>query len=235
MIEPGLLDGIPALADVPTASRSALAERARETTFEADERLEPLLNPPSRLLFLLEGLAKMVGVSANGLERIVYVFRPGDITGARALIEEGREAAYEIVAMEPVRALAVSRRDFLAVAGSHPELIVSVTREFTRRLERLAERMLSAMSAEVPVRLSELLLDFAAGGDGVFVPLTHPLTHSSMAQIIGASRPHTSTVLRDLEEAGAVRRKSRRGLLVSPARLREISDRGTVTTARTGE
>jgi DNA-binding transcriptional regulator GbsR (MarR family) len=37
-----------------------------------------------------------------------------------------------------------------------------------------------------------------------------------MAQIIGASRPHTSTVLRDLEEMGLVRRRSERGLLVRP-------------------
>jgi hypothetical protein len=75
------------------------------------------------------------------------------------------------------------------------------------------------------VRLSQLLLDFAApsnpDGNG-FVPLAYSLTHETMAQIVGASRPHTSTVLRDLELAGAVQRRSRRGLLIHPERLREI-------------
>ena len=89
----------------------------------------------------------------------------------------------------------------------------------------MTHRVLAAMSVEVPVRLSQLLLDFAGNhddeGEG-FVPLAYSLTHETMAQIIGASRPHTSTVLRDLERVGAVRRRSRKGLLIHPDRLREI-------------
>ena len=88
---------------------------------------------------------------------------------------------------------------------------------------------MTATSAEVPVRISHVLLEFAAldGTDPEeLVPLAHPLTHESMAQIIGASRPHTSTVLRDLEGRGAVQRKSGRGLLVRPARLRRIVEQG---------
>ena len=81
------------------------------------------------------------------------------------------------------------------------------------------------MSEEVPVRLGQLLIDFAAPGTAdleEFVPLSYPLTHEAMAQIIGASRPHTSTVLRDLEEMGLVRRRSERGLLVRPALLAQM-------------
>jgi CRP-like cAMP-binding protein len=99
----------------------------------------------------------------------------------------------------------------------------------SRQLVAMTERVMTATSAEVPVRLSQLLLEFA-GGDGsdleAFVPLAHPLTHESMAQIIGASRPHTSTVLRDLEGRGAVQRRSGRGLLVRPSRLRNIVEYG---------
>lgn len=229
MIDPSTLKGVPGLEGVPTDARSALAERMRETSFEEDERLVPLLNPPARFLFLTEGLAKMVGVSTSGIERIVYVFRPGEITGSRILLEESAESAYEIVAMEPVRALAISKRDFLAVGERHPEVLVAVTRAFSHRLDRLTSRILAAMSAEVPVRLSRLLLDFAdEGGTSDFVPLAYPLTHESMAQIIGASRPHTSTVLRDLEEEGAVRRRSEHGLLVRPSELERIARNGAL-------
>ena len=88
--------------------------------------------------------------------------------------------------------------------------------------------MLAAMSSEVPVRLSQLLLDFASNPAPVdeLVPLSYPLTHEAMAKIIGASRPHTSTVLRDLEEHGAVQRKSPQGLLVRPGTLKDIAARG---------
>lgn len=222
MVTPELLEGVPSLAELTPPARTALAGVAREVEFRPGERIVPLIKPPQRILFILEGLVKLVGVSLNGVERIIYVFRPGDITGSRVLLEESPEAAYEIVAMRRARALAVNKLDFLRVAEEHPEVLMVVTREFSRRLAGLTSRMLAAMSEDVPVRLGQLLIDFAAPGTAdleEFVPLSYPLTHEAMAQIIGASRPHTSTVLRDLEEMGLVRRRSERGLLVRPALL----------------
>jgi CRP-like cAMP-binding protein len=222
MITPELLKGVPALAGVPARALEELARAAREVEYRAGDRIVPLIKPPQLLLFILDGLVKMVGVSQSGSERILYVFRPGEITGSRVLLDVSPEAAYEIVAMQRVRAVAVSRHDFLRIAQDHPELLIAVTREFSRRLAGLTSRMLAAMSDEVPVRLGQLLIDFAApeAGDAEeFVPLSYPLTHEAMAQIIGASRPHTSTVLGDLEERGLVQRRSDRGLLVCPSRL----------------
>jgi DNA-binding GntR family transcriptional regulator len=67
------------------------------------------------------------------------------------------------------------------------------------------------------------------------VPLAHRLTHETMAQMVGASRPHTSTVLRDLERDGAVQRRTSSGLLVRPLRLRQIVENGCFSkTAPTG-
>ncbi|HUP18512.1 MAG TPA: Crp/Fnr family transcriptional regulator [Gemmatimonadota bacterium] len=231
MIDPAALDPIASLDEVPSDARRALAERLREVTFARDERLVPLLQTPSRIMFVTDGLAKVVGVSANGTERIVYVFRPGDITGSRLLLDESPGEAFEIVAMTEVRALAIGKADFLAVGERHPEVLMAVTRAFTRRLQDQTARMLAAMSSEVPVRLSQLLLDFVDGTrrrTEEMVPLSYPLTHEAMAQIIGASRPHTSTVLRDLEEHGAVRRKSPKGLLVRPSALLDIAERGSL-------
>lgn len=78
-----------------------------------------------------------------------------------------------------------------------------------KRLEQLSTSILATMSVEVPIRLAKLLLDFAGDpgpGPGEFVPLIFPLTHEAMAQIVGASRPHISTQLRELEAVDAVRR-----------------------------
>ncbi len=225
MIDRDLLDRIEALASLPAEAKAALAEVGREARYAKGRSIYPLLKAPQELVLLVEGLAKMTGIAVNGVERIIYVYRPGEILGSRILLEESPEASYEVTAMVPVRAIVVSKQDFLSCGRRPPELLVQVTSEFSRRLDEMARRVLSAMSSEVPVRLSQLLLDFccAPGADGSgFLPLAHPLTHETMAQIIGASRPHTSTVLRDLEERGAVRRRSRHGLLIHPGRLREI-------------
>ena len=222
MIDPELLRGVPSFADVPAAGLESLAREAREVEYRPGDRIMPLIKPPDQVLFLLEGLVKLVGVSQAGNERIVYVFRPGEILGSRILLDVSPESAYESVAMQNVRALAVGKTDFLRVAEAHPELLLAVTCEFARRLEGLTSRMLGAMSDEVPIRLGQLLIDFASrdgSGDEDFVPLSYPLTHEAMAQIIGASRPHTSSVLGNLELQGVLRRRSDRGLLVCPARL----------------
>lgn len=225
MIDPELLRGVPSFTDVPAAGLESLARVARVVEFRPGERVIPLIKPPQRVLFILEGLIKLVGVSQAGSERIVYVFRPGEVLGSRVLLDVSPESAYESVAMQRVRALSVGKPDFLRVAGEHPELLIAVTREFARRLGGLTSRMLAAMSDEVPVRLGQLLLDFAArdgGGNEYFVPLSHPLTHEVMAQIVGASRPHTSSVLGNLESQGVLRRRSERGILVSPAGLQRL-------------
>lgn len=216
------------LADLDAATRDAMAGSARELDFQPGDRLIPLGQPPQRLLILTEGLAKLVGISINGHERILSIYRPHDMVGPSVLMDS-IENEHEVAAMSKGRALAISRRDLLIIGRSHPSVIMALAREVARQLVAMTARVMTATSAEVPVRLSQLLLDFADGhgADGQeFVPLAYHLTHESMAQIIGASRPHTSTVLRDLEGRGAVQRRSGRGLLVRPSRLQTIVEYG---------
>jgi CRP-like cAMP-binding protein len=81
---------------------------------------------------------------------------------------------------------------------------------------------MAATSEDVVVRLCRLLLDFvdeASRESDDFVGLEHPLTHETMAAIIGASRPHTSSVLAELEVLNVVRRRGRK-LLVNPVGLK---------------
>lgn len=224
MVEIERIERFPVLSRLSAEAKGDIASVARPVAYPAGHKIVPLLKPPQEIVLLLEGLAKMSGIAVNGIERIIYVYRPGEILGSRLLLEESLETSYEISAMRPGKALVISKPDFLALGRRHPDILIAVTAEFSRRLDLMTSRLLSAMSVEVPVRLSQLLLDFAGGSgdDAGFVPLAHSLTHETMAQIVGASRPHTSTVLKDLEQMGAVKRRSRRGLLVRPERLREI-------------
>ena len=208
-----------------TLAIEELGRACREIRYSRGQRVVPMIRPARQIEFLLAGLVKLVGVSLDGVERILYVYRSGEILGSRALLERSPEAGYECVAMHPARTAAITRADFLRIAERHPDLLMAVTQQFSRRLSILTNRMLSAMSEDVAVRLAQLLVDFAAYGredaEG-FAPLDHPLTHEAMAQIIGASRPHTSTVLRELESMGFVRRRSDRGLLVRPSALARV-------------
>jgi CRP-like cAMP-binding protein len=230
-VSPQMLSACRTLSELSPAALETISESARQVEFRQGERLIPLGQPPQRLLILTGGLAKLVGVSISGHERILSIYRPHDMVGPGVLMDN-LENEHEVAAMSRVTAVAISRRDLLICGRTHPSLIMSLAKEVSRQLVAMTERVMTATSAEVPVRLSQLLLEFADGNGSAaeaFVPLAHPLTHESMAQIIGASRPHTSTVLRDLEGFGAVRRRSGRGLLVMPARLKQIVDDGDLS------
>lgn len=224
MVSHEVLLTCPALRQLGSGALDAIASRARTIEFRRGERVAGLVDPPKRLVFLLAGLAKLSAATADGRERIVYVFRPGDIVGSRVLIGKSVESDYEVVAMTKLSGVVLDLADFQAITEEHPEVLIAVTQNLTRRLDRLTARLMGVMSEEVSLRLCRLLLDFVEveqnGSDG-FVRLVHPLTHETMAHIVGASRPHTSTVLSDLEKEGIVKRQ-RRDLLVHPQRLAEM-------------
>ena len=231
-IRPSTLETCRSLGELAPAAREAIAQSGREVEFRLGERLIPLGQPPERLLILTQGLVKLVGISMNGHERILNMHRPPDMVGCSVLMESPQNE-HEVTAMTRVRALAISRRELIQISRTHPSVILALAREVSRQLLAMTERLMTVTSAEVPVRLSQLLLELADGNGGdreAFVPLTYPLTHESMAQIIGASRPHTSSVLRELENRGAVQRGSRSKLLVRPSGLANIVGQGRLET-----
>lgn len=218
----------PTLQNVSNSALEQLASRSREVRFDEGEHVIPLIDPPPHLGVLLKGLAKLVGVTIKGEERIIYVYHPGDIYGEQLFIPESGIDDYEVIAMRRVRAVVFAIEDFLKVGADHPTLLVAVTRALCLRLDQMNDRLMAAMSDDARIRLSRLLLDFADhGGEppSAFVSLRHPLTHETMGQIIGVTRPHTTTLLKTLEEEGAVQRQGQKGLMVRPSRLREIVSR----------
>lgn len=217
------------LAELTPPARLALGETARLVEFHPEERLIPWGEHPQRLLILVRGLAKLVSVTVNGQERILNIYRAHDMVGPDVLMDCS-PSQHDVMAMSHIQALAISRRDLFILCRSHPSMLMALSLEVTRQLAAMTMRVMTVASQEVPVRLSQLLLEFADGKDSrrdAFVPLEYRLTHETMAKIVGASRPHTSTVLRDLESHGAVQRRTSSGLMVRPLRLRQIVENGS--------
>lgn len=205
------------MARLSIEARTLLAEAGREVRLATGERIVSIAKPLTDILILMKGMAKLVGVTETGVERILYVYRPCEIIGSRILLDQSPESPFEVVVMQDVHMLAIPKTRFVAIANDHPELLESVTKVLLKRVHRLTSWMLAAMSADASQRLSKLLLDFADGAQvtaDVFVPLEYSPTHETLAQLIGASRPHTTTLLKELEMEGAVRRLKPRGLAV---------------------
>lgn len=230
-----MIDLCPAFRGLTLEARHALSRCCDEAEFFADQRIAPVTEPLKRIFIVVEGRAKLIGLTHGGVERILFVYHPGDVIGSRILLPESTKSPFEVVAMGRVQAAAFPKRQFMTVAREHPELFTSVTGILLERLDRLARGMLAAMSTDATMRLAKLLLDFAddhTALPGTFVSLKYPLTHETMAQMIGASRPHTTTLLRDLQERGLIRRLRPRGVLVAPFGLMEFVGEAAAEPAR---
>lgn len=211
-------------ADLSPEARRELASRGREKRWSRGEAVYSRFRPPEAVYSITEGLAGMVARTPNGYRRILYLFRPGEIAGAQTLVPDTPESEHEVEAITSVTALVIGRRDLEEIGENHPEVLVHLTRRFSEQIQELGQRLMAVMSVEVRVRLARLLLDLS-GRDSTddLVPLSWNLTHREMAEIVGASRPHVSSVLGELEDEGIVERLGQKGLLVRPARLAEIT------------
>ena len=112
--------------------------------------------------------------------------------------------------LEPAR-LAVLDARFAAIAGRFPAITACLISRTLRRSRLLG--LLLALSA-MP-RLDERLLTLMwaladrwgrVGPDGTTVPL--PLTHATLAQLVGAQRPSVTSALKTLEEMGFLTRRA---------------------------
>ncbi len=176
------------------------------------ERLEPVLAPrelgKADILYyqgdeaegvfrIDEGLVKLSLDLPSGKERILGIAGPGDFIGSLA---PGQRVYGETsTALSPrVRLSASAHRDALA-----PLLHQAAGTQLERLRETLEDGELP-----VPARLARTFLRlgerFGALSETGAVHLTLPLTHDTLAAMIGAARETTTATLGEMREAGAL-------------------------------
>ena len=104
-----------------------------------------------------------------------------------------------------------------------PELASAVVQGMSRRLSEMHMLTEQLLARDTSVRLAATLLNLARGfgrptADGL-TAITLPLTHQSLANMIGSNRVTVTRKLLELQDQGAVRSLGRNSIAVSPDRL----------------
>ena len=192
------------LATVPLFSgldRDALQEFAAITREKSYPKGSVILfedDPGDSLFIVHEGRVKVVLVGEDGREVILGVLGVGEHFGELSLIDEQPRSAH-VIAMEDATMLVLRRDDFRARVERSPAVAWAMLQGLSRRLRRADEKIGGLVLLDVPGRIARLLLDSAAefGGDRI----EKPLTHQTIAQMIGASRETVSRAMKDFQEA----------------------------------
>lgn len=219
-MQPGPGDDIVRVFDVDDDLRRALPDEmrvlatqhgvARVRTLQAglwDPRAES--EPGVLGLLLLEGLilhdVRIGSAACTELIGRSDVLRPWDEDGTDAPVPLENE--WKV--LEPAR-LAILDRRFAVVAGRFPEVMAALLARTTARARALVALMsishLTRIEARVHVCLWYLADRFGrVTSEGVVLPL--PLTHLTLAHLVGAQRPSVTTALGELAEQGRVARR----------------------------
>ena len=228
-----LLDADPDLAiglwgeELLSAARGAIARVIHIS--ESDTGLpwiEDGLDPSGLGLFVLDGLlVRSVTVGGRSAGELLG---PGDLIGPAAN-DRGYDGLSISVDWQAVGAASVAVLDygFVRRIAPWPTVAAQLIARATHRTSRLALIQAAAHNPRVGPRLLIMFWLFAqrwgtVGPDGIHVTL--PLTHTTIANLAGASRPTVTSTLQRLARADLLRRESPQRWLLTHQALRSLDN-----------
>jgi CRP/FNR family transcriptional regulator, cyclic AMP receptor protein len=207
---------VPLLSGLDQEELQRFADLTRERTFPKGSVILFEHDPGDSLYVVRSGRVKVVLVGEDGREVILGVLGVGEHFGELSLIDELPRSAH-VIAMEDASLIVLRSDDFRRRVESSSAVAWALLRELSRRLRRADEKIGGLVLLDVPGRISRLLLDFAEGAVGDLID--KPLTHQTIAQMIGASRETVSRAMKDFQDAGWITVERRRIRLTDRAAL----------------
>jgi CRP/FNR family transcriptional regulator, cyclic AMP receptor protein len=198
---------IPLFSGLPEEELERFAELTRERSYPKGSVILFQDDPGDSLFVLRAGRVKVVLIGEDGREVILGVLEPGAHFGELALIDDQPRSAH-VIAMEDAQLLILRREDFKRRVEANPTVAWALLSELSRRLRRADVKIGGLVLLDVPGRIARLLLDLANETGSELIE--KPLTHQTIAQMIGASRETVSRAMKDFQDAGLIRVERRR-------------------------
>lgn len=211
---------VPLFRSLAPGEVATFAQLAREKSYPKGSVILFEDDPGDSLFVVRQGRVKVVLVSEDGREVILGILGVGEHFGELSLIDDQPRSAH-VVAMEDSTLLVLRREDFRRRVEQSPAVAWALLLELSRRLRRADEKIGSLVLLDVPGRIARLLLDAAAEGGSDAIE--KPLTHQTIANVIGASRETVSRAMREFVEAGWVATERRRIRITDRAALEKRS------------
>lgn len=200
---------VPLFSGLPPEELEQFAAITREKTYPRSSVILFEDDPGDSLFVIRDGRVKVVLVGEDGREVILGVLGVGEHFGELSLIDDQPRSAH-VIAMEDSTLLVLRRDDFRRRVETSPTVAWTLLGELSRRLRRADGKIGGLVLLDVPGRIARLLLDMAEEGGSETIE--KPLTHQTIAQMIGASRETVSRAMREFQDQGWIsveRRKIR--------------------------
>ncbi len=179
-------------------------------------------DPADSLFILNRGCVRVSVVNSNGREKIVGLFKTGDIFGENLLGNPGLRQV-QAAAHEECWVSIITRENFLRLVREKPALALNLIEVLSEKLQEARDDIgaLSFLDTEKRVAKTLVKLGEAHGkltvADKGMVKLKIPLSHEQLARMIGGNRPHISTIMSKFKKRGWVNYQGRKLLIDTEA------------------
>ena len=211
---------VPLFSKLDDSELVRFAELTREKAYPKGSVIVFEDDPGDSLFVVRQGRVKVVLIGEDGREVILGVLGVGEHFGELSLIDDMPRSAH-VIAMEDTNLLVLRRDDFRRRVESNPAVAWALLAELARRLRRADSKIHGLALLDVPGRIAKLLLDFAQ--EGASETIEKPLTHQTIAHMIGASRETVSRTVRDFQNQGLIRVERRRISVANRPALKQLA------------
>ena len=157
-----------------------------------------------------DGLLK-VTVSGSGAERILAFLGRGAIVGELSIID-GLPRSATVVAVRASEVSFLSRADFEAFAGQHPEVYKSLVKLLAQRLRETDEVIAASSFLSLKGRVARTMLELAGHFGQEVAPgrvvIRQKIGQNDLAAMAGIARENVTRVLNDWQRHKVVSRLS---------------------------
>jgi len=181
----------------------ALARRAVEVDFAADETIFRAGSAAEGWFIVLEGTVRVVR-AAGSRQHVIHTEAAGGSLGEVPLVEGGTYPATAI-ASEPTRCALLTRAALETAIQESPAVAFLLARRLARRVRLLVDRLDDRSARSVRVRLIEFLLSRRAGlvgRAGGDASISIGMTQDRLAEELGTVREVVARELRALVRRG---------------------------------
>ncbi len=155
---------------------------------------------------VLEGQVKLVGLTADGKERIVAICGPQDFFGNAFLLRENQHR-FDAVALTKLTTCPVNHEQFRQLMAEVPNFVFVFTQIIATHLLYCRELHVHAYNP-VKSRVMRMLIEqaqrFGKPLEGGWYELQTELTHEEIASLISATRVSVSTSMAQLRMRGLI-------------------------------
>lgn len=200
------LRNVPIFSGLSKNELNAFIPNFREKKFPKNSVIFQQEEAGDTFLFILSGRVKVVIMSKDGREVNLITLGRNEFFGEMSLID-GLPRSATVIAVEDTTIIFLKRNDFLEKLKQHPDMMLTLMKEMSKRIRRADERISSLSVLSVYGRVARVLLEIAKES-GKKTPVGYVVenrpTQSEIANMAGTTRETVTRIMNDLMRRGYI-------------------------------